>query len=218
MATQAKVTSTEALEKFRAALIVFLTKSKRALDDSGDEVRRTRQWIEHDQTTHWQGEYRRRVKRLEQANQELMSARLSKQRSAIMAREMALNKAKNEVEEAEMKLGKLRRWAQNFESATDPIVKRIERLRQVLGDLPKAITYLASIQKTLEDYAGAEPLPDSGARASSEASEEEGAVAENPEAEAPDAIPVDEPAGENPAEPAEEKPTQSTQPTQPIQR
>jgi chromosome segregation ATPase len=200
MATQAKVNSTEALERFRAALIVFLSKARRSLDDATDEIRRMRQWVEHDQMDHWQGEFRRRTRRLEQAQQELMSARLSKLRSAIIAREMALNKAKNELEEAETKLWKLKRWSQNFESAADPIVKRMERLRQVLNDLPKAIAYLVAIQKTLEAYADSEPLPASSAGTSAASSEDED-VLETPASETttPGGEPIEAPPSETAA-------------------
>ena len=66
--TQANITSLEALDSFRSSLIVFLTKARRSLDEAGEEVRRTRQWVQHDQRTHWEGEFRRRTKQLEQAH------------------------------------------------------------------------------------------------------------------------------------------------------
>src|SRR5271156_2813035 len=118
MAIQAKITSTEALESFRASLIVFLTKARRSLDDAGDDVRRTRQWLQHDQRVHWEGEFRRRTKRLEQAQQELMSARLgasSNQQSALMLRQAAVAKAQRELVEVEEKLRKLKAWNQNYD-------------------------------------------------------------------------------------------------------
>jgi len=156
MAVQAKVTSTEALELFRASLIVFLAKARRSLDDAGDEVRRMRQWLQHDQRTHWEGELRRRAKQLEQAQQELMSVRLGgavHQPSALMNRQMAVAKAQRDLAEVEGKLRRLKGWAQNYDASADPIVKRMEKLRQSLDELPKAISYLVSVQKTLEDYA-----------------------------------------------------------------
>jgi DNA repair ATPase RecN len=154
MATQAKVTSTEALEAFRAKLIIYLTKARRALDDAGEEVRRMRQWLQHDQRMHWEGELRRRTKRLEQAQQELMSAQLSShQAGAVMARQMALIKAQNELVEAEGKMRKLKAWNRNYDTVADPVVKRMDRMRQSLDELPKAILYLAAVQKTLEEYA-----------------------------------------------------------------
>ena len=153
MATQAKVTSTEALEAFRASLVVFLAKARRALDDSNDEVRRTRQWLQHDQRVHWEGELRRRTRQLEQAQQELMSARLgTNQQSAVMARQMAVAKAQRDLAEVEGKLRKLKGWNQNYDSAADPIIKRMDKLRQALDELPKAIAYLVNVQKALDAY------------------------------------------------------------------
>lgn len=156
MAIQAKVTSTEALESFRANLVIFLAKARRSLDDAGDQVRRTRQWLQHDQRTHWEGELRRRAKLLDQAQQELLSVRLSAavhQQSALMTRQMAVAKAQRELAEAEGKLKRLKAWSQNYEASADPIQKRMDKLRQTLDELPKAISYLVSVQKTLDAYA-----------------------------------------------------------------
>ena len=46
MQQQAKVTSVDALENFRASLILFLSKAKPALEEVMHEVVRTRLWIE----------------------------------------------------------------------------------------------------------------------------------------------------------------------------
>jgi DNA repair ATPase RecN len=155
MATQANLASTEALESFRASLIVFLVKSRRSLDEVHDEVRRTRQWLQQDQRMHWEGELRRRTKQLEQAQQDLMSVRLgaaSHQQSAVMTRQRAVAKAQCEFAEAEGKLRKLKGWSQNYDTCVDPILKRMDKLRQSLDEIPQAIAYLASVQKTLDAY------------------------------------------------------------------
>jgi DNA repair ATPase RecN len=155
MAIQARVTSTDALESFRASLIVFLAKARRSIDDVSDDVRRTRQWLQHDQRILWEGEWRRRTKALQQAQQELASVRLAKhQEAAVMARQAAVSKAQRAVSEAEDKIRKVKSWSQNFDNRADPVVKRLESLRQLLDhDMPKAITYLATAQRTLEAYA-----------------------------------------------------------------
>jgi hypothetical protein len=156
MATQARVSSTEALETFRAALIVFVGKARRSVDDVGDDVRRTRQWLQFEQRARWESELRRRTKLLKQAQQELASVRFGgqHQESAAMARQVAVTRAKRAVDEAENKIKKVKGWGQNFEHATDPIYKRLGNIQHVLDqDLPRAITYLSSIQRTLADYA-----------------------------------------------------------------
>ena len=161
MANQARVSSTEALELFRASLIVFLGKARRSVDDVGDEVRRTRQWLQHDQRLHWEGEVRRRTKALAAAQQELMSVRLGpRQESALLARQMAVNKAKHALSEAEDKIRKIKAWGQNFDHSADPIVKRLESIRELLNhDMPKAISYLVSVQRILEAYAESQAPP-----------------------------------------------------------
>jgi len=163
MANQARVTSTDELESFRASLIVFLGKARRSLDDLGDEVRRTRQWLQHDQRIFWEGEARRRAKALERAQQELMSVRLaSHQESAVAARQAAAAKAQRALDEAEDKLRKVKTWNQNFDHCADPIVKRLEGIRELLDqDMPKAVSYLVNVQRTLEAYVEA-PAPAAG--------------------------------------------------------
>lgn len=152
MATQAKVTSLDALETFRASLIVFLTKARRSLDEVGDEIRRTRHWIENDRRMYWEGEIRRRRRVLEQAEQELFSARLSKFVEAS-TRQLAVRKAKEAVAEAEEKLRAIKHWNQKYDAATDPLAKGLEGLRQFIErQMPGAVSFLAQAQKILEAY------------------------------------------------------------------
>ena len=94
MAEQAKITSFEALENFRAALILFLADAHRSVDEVGDAIRQTRQWIQHDQRMHWEGLRRKWQQKLDQATQELMSARLSTLRDSTTMQENAVRKAK----------------------------------------------------------------------------------------------------------------------------
>jgi len=154
MANQARITSTEALESFRASLIVFLTKARRALADTDDEVRGTRSWLQHDRRIHWENEIRRHTKALDRAQAELVSAHLAQNNeSARMVRQAAVNKAKRELDEAQNKLRVVKKWNQNYESRVDPLIKRMESLAQFLEhDMPKAIAYLAQVQDTLDAY------------------------------------------------------------------
>ena len=162
MATQVKITSLDALESFRAGLIVFLTKARRSLDEVGDEIRRTRQWIEINQRQHWEGEIRRRRRALDQAQQELFSARLSEFREAS-TRQLAVRKAKLALAEAEDKLRAVKLWNQKYDSAAEPLAKGLEGLRQFLEhDMPGAVSFLVQAQKILEAYTET-MLPSTGA-------------------------------------------------------
>ncbi len=105
MATNAHVTSVEALGTFRSELIVFVTDALRALDEAVGEVNRTRQWIRHEQRTHWEGEIRRRQKKLDQALQDLLSVRMSSLRDGDAAQTRMVTSARRALREAEESSG-----------------------------------------------------------------------------------------------------------------
>ncbi|MEQ1854439.1 MAG: hypothetical protein ABMA01_22950 [Chthoniobacteraceae bacterium] len=154
MATQARVTSIDALGTFRAALIVFLTKAQQATDNAGDQLRRTRAWLQNDRRVHWEAEIRRRQRTLDQAEQELYSARLSHLTETVTVRQAAVRKARRAVEEAEAKLKNVKRWNQNFDNTADPLIKKLSGLREYLDhEMPDALAFLANAQMALEAYA-----------------------------------------------------------------
>jgi hypothetical protein len=154
MGDQAKITSIDVLERFRASLVVFMTKARRSLDQASDEVRRTGFWVQGEQRHHWEGQLRRRVKVLERAEAELMTAKFSSFRDNLAMEQSAVRKAKAAVDEAQGKLRLIKRWQQEFDRQADPILKRLSGLRQFLDqDLPAAVNYLHQAQITLASYA-----------------------------------------------------------------
>ena len=156
MAEQAKITSLEALETFRANLIIFLNQAHRSVDEVLDEVRRTRVWLQTDQRLHWEGLLRKRRKLLDLAQQELLSTRLSGLRDTSTNQEVAVRKAKHAVAEAEEKLRNIKTWVRSYDHHAEPLTRRVESLRQYLNyDMPKGIAYLLQAQRTLEAYAEA---------------------------------------------------------------
>lgn len=163
MPTQAKITSIDALERFRASLIVFLNKAHSALDQTTDEIRRTRGWIDHDRRTFWEAEARRRARVHAQAEQELLSARMTKALDDLSAQQLAVRKAKLALEEAEEKVRNVKRWRRDMDGLVDPMARGLNSLRSYLDhDLPKGIAYLAEAQRLVESYTEiplAAPLP-----------------------------------------------------------
>lgn len=153
MATHVHVTSVDALGVFRSNLIVFRSTATRALDEVLDEVRRTRQWIQSDRRFHWEGEVRRRQKKLDQALQELMGARLSDLTATSAPQQAAVAKARQALREAEEKLRRVKFWARNYDLTVDPLAKQLGGLRSHLEqELPKAIADLANRQRALDAY------------------------------------------------------------------
>lgn len=157
---QAHVRSVDAIEAFRSALIVFLTKAKPTLEEVVSEVTRTRQWVEHDQRNYWQKEMKVRHRELEQAQGELFSARLSRIDTPSAAQQLAVQKANRAIRHAEEKQRVLKKWDRELETRTEPMLKLIEQLHGFLtADMGKAVAYLNNIIQTLQAYAESGPSP-----------------------------------------------------------
>jgi hypothetical protein len=158
MADQARVTSLEVLEAFRAKLIVYREKASRVMDEVSDDVTKTRLWLQSDRPQFWAVENRRRARNLEQAQQELFSAQLSGLRDASIVQQDAVRKARNAVREGEDRARSVKIWSRQFDHRVEPLARNVEKLRQVLDkDLPAAIARLAEIEKTLAAYAELSP-------------------------------------------------------------
>jgi hypothetical protein len=154
----AHVTSTDAIESFRASLIAYLAKTRPILEDACDEVVRTRQWLQQDRRIHWENQLRRRTRELENANQALYSARLANLREVTSAEQAAAHRARRALNEAEEKLRLVKRWSLEFDHRAGPLVKQLEQLRTMMSnDMPKAVLQLAQILKVLDAYANTTP-------------------------------------------------------------
>ena len=99
MADQAKVTSIDALESFRATLVRYLERARRSLDDVGGEVRRTRTWLDGDRRMHWDQQAKIRARKLAQAEQELYSVRLTDTHGVHALQKMMVLKARRAFDE-----------------------------------------------------------------------------------------------------------------------
>jgi hypothetical protein len=166
MATQAQITSVEAIELFRAALIVFTSQARPALEEISGEMTHTRQWLQHDQRRFWEHERRIRAKKLEQAQQELFSARLSQFNDSTSLQIMAVHRAQHALRVAEEKLAQLKKWDRELENRSAPLLKEVEQLHGFLtAEMPKAVAYLAQVVRTLDAYAEAGTPAGGGAAA-----------------------------------------------------
>lgn len=154
MPQKARVTSLEALETFRANLIVYLSQARPALDEVSADVMRARGWLEDEQRLHWEHQMRRRLKELEQAQQALFSARLGVLRKETSVEQFAVHRAKAAVTIAEEKLRTIKRWSRDFDGRVQPLIKQTEKLHTVFSnDMVQAVSYLTQLIKTLAAYA-----------------------------------------------------------------
>jgi hypothetical protein len=166
MPDRAHVASLEALELFRANLVVYISQARPALEEVSAEVLRTRLWLEDEKRTYWEREIRRRTKELEQAQQALFSSRLGMLKKESAAEQMAVHRAKRALEEAESKLRMLKKWRRDFDGHVQPLVKQMEKLHTVLSnDMNQAVAFLNQTLDTLTSYAeihlptGSAPAP-----------------------------------------------------------
>ena len=109
MPDRAHVTSVEALESFRSSLIIYLSKARPTLEEVNASVQRTRGWLEGERRTYWENEFRRRSRALEEAQAAVFSSRLSSLREVSAAEQMAVRRAKRDLDEAEAKLRVVKR-------------------------------------------------------------------------------------------------------------
>ena len=154
MADKAQITSVEAIESFRAALIIFLGQARPVLEEVGNELSRTRVWLQNDQRMFWDHELRSRSRRLEEARQELFNATLSHLQTGTTAMlQLAVQRSQRAVNEAETKLKLLKRWDQELENRAAPLMKQTEQLHGFLAiDLTRAVGYLDQALRALDAY------------------------------------------------------------------
>ncbi|HEY3762750.1 MAG TPA: hypothetical protein VGN23_13475 [Verrucomicrobiae bacterium] len=155
MPDKAQITSVEAIELFRAALILYTSQTRPVLDEASSEITRTHLWLQNDQRYYWETQLRTRNKALEQAKQELFTARISQFQETTSLLQMTVRRAQNAVQQAEDKLKLLKRWDRDLDNRAAPLLKEIEQLHGFLtADIPRATATLMQIIKTLDAYTG----------------------------------------------------------------
>lgn len=166
MAQSAQVSSVDAIEAFRASLLIYLGKAKPALEQVSAEVLRTRVWVQSTQRGHWEHQLKLRLRKLEEARGELFNARLSQFHESTLLHTMAVQKAQRAVEEAEAKVAVLKKWSREMESRAEPLLKQLEQIHGYLTiELTKGAVQLAQIVKTLDAYTDTVPLGQGGSAA-----------------------------------------------------
>ena len=158
MPERAHVTSVDAIKSFKTSLIVYLSKARPTLEEISADILRLRLWLQNDQHTHWEGEIRRRTRKVEDAQQALFSARISNMSDATSAEMVAVTRAKRALDDAETKLRIVKRWTRDFDSRVEPIAKQLEKLQTMLSEeMTRAVAYLSQTINTLDAYANVTP-------------------------------------------------------------
>lgn len=168
MSDQARISNLDSIEAFRAALVVFISKTRQALDTVQEGVNRTRAWLQTEQPAYWAAQIRARQKKLDQAQQELMSARMSDYIDSPITQQAAVRKARAALEQAQAGAERTRTWGRNFDNTVAPLARKADSMRDYLEtDLAKATAYLVEIQKILEAYNERAPVAQTEASSAS---------------------------------------------------
>ena len=159
MPQRAHVTSVDAIKAFKSNLIVYLSKARPTLEEISADILRLRLWLQEEQRVRWEGEIRRRQRKLEDAQQAVFSARLSNLTDGPSASEvMALTRAKRALDEAEEKLRTIKRGTRDFDSRVEPIAKQLEKLQTMLSEeMPRSVNFLTQAINSLDAYANIKP-------------------------------------------------------------
>ena len=153
MSGQAQITSVEALAAFRADMIVFLGHMRPVIEEVGDEVARMKNWLQIEQRGFWETQLRIRRLKLEEAQAELFSAKMSTLQRSSTLQTMAVQRAQRAVHEAEQKLIVLKRWERELEGASDPLLKQVEQLQGYLtGEMENGVLFLDQAIQALDAY------------------------------------------------------------------
>jgi DNA repair ATPase RecN len=178
---QANVTSTDAIQDFRSSLVVYVSKARPTLEEVGSEVLRLKMWLQNDQRMNLEMLMRRRYKELESAQSALASARIASLRTDTSAEQLAVQRAKRNLEEVETKLKRVKHWNREFDSQVEPLLKQLDKLHTTLSnDMVLAIAQLGRMVETLSAYADLKPTasataPDAAPAAPPPAAPTEGA-------------------------------------------
>lgn len=150
---EANVTNIEALERFRSSLVLFLERAGFVLDEVSEEVKRTRIWLQTEQSMKLGHEMKRRQRELEQLEQEMFTARLSDLAQKKTGMQMQINKKRREILELEGKIRAVKGWLRNFDSVVETEARKAEKLRQQIDiEMARAVTSLTESVKQLRAY------------------------------------------------------------------
>lgn len=149
----AHVTNLESLERFRSSLVLFLERANLILDEVGEEVKRTRIWLQTEQRLKLALEMKRIHRELEMLEAELFSARLSDLAQKKTGVQMLVNQKRRETREVEETQRKVAGWLRGYDSIVETEAKKVEKLRHHLDtDMVRAVTYLKEAILQLNAY------------------------------------------------------------------
>lgn len=162
MRDAAKVTSIEAVQDFRAALLEFGADTREALSANDMEIQRAAAWLD-EQLRYWKKEIHVRDEKLQTAKRNLQRKKMTKvlgRHPDYSEEEDAFELAKRRYQEAEQKLANCKRWLTELPRAVEEYQGKARNLGGMLeADLPRVAAGLERKLDALDDYVRMMPPP-----------------------------------------------------------
>ncbi len=155
MAEYARVTSIDAMRRFKAALADFGEAAGLALSEAQSDVQRTVGWLTNDRMVHWKHELKRRTERLNLAKSELFRKQLESNdtRTSAVVERKNVQKAEALVQEAEQKIANVKRWKAVLERELMLFRAQCSQVSGVVSaDVPATIARMDKMISSLEAY------------------------------------------------------------------
>lgn len=174
----ARVHTIDAVREFRGRLIEFSERAVEALSEAEFEIRRTLDWLRHEQTAYWKHEIARNTKALETARSELFRAEVNAQQNRSSARDerARVKKLQQRIQQAEQKLVTIGKWIKTLEQEMSTYRAGCNGLSALTaGELPKAADELKQMAAQLDRYvkAGGPPPKKSAADVDADSADEQ---------------------------------------------
>ena len=163
MGKSANVRSTDAIREFAAAVAVFQEEARMCLMMLDSQLRHILFWLEQDRPQFWKREIENCMRDMTEARVRLHQCRMRRLgdfRPSCIEEVKALEKAKHDMEFAQMQVPRVKRWhaeasheGNEYRGRAAQLVQSIER------DIPRLLALLAFTMDRLEAYAAVSTMP-----------------------------------------------------------
>ena len=163
MGSSARVTSVEAVERFRRTVAYFTDEISGALFSLRSEILRTQEWIEHECPHYWREQTRMAFDAIASARTSLETAQLrgkvAGHRPSCYDEQLALRKAKQRLQFSQDQIEVARRWGNKFRHEAEEYKGCLGKLQHLLdNDLIQLQSKLEGMIGSLEEYLATQPV------------------------------------------------------------
>lgn len=152
----ANINSPDVIRRFRNHFVEFSEECRRALVGIKGDIRKTKEWLRHEQASYWRQQLRRREERAEKAKRDYDSARYGPKltrKDSCVDEKKAYEKARRSKEEAEEKRRAVKKWTTTLDHEADKLLQPCTGLALQLDTLtPKALARLDRMLDSLDEY------------------------------------------------------------------